>query len=139
MDNEWADDWTGGGSVNVEGDAEVFPCRHVRGKGGLAEEVQGDFRLQEELVPEEVGEVIGDANKDGKEVRFKGVDGTFSDITAMNIWRDKLEIAVPLINNGAAILSARFIVKDLEINAVALGFEARRDAVVGSNVMPVVA
>ena len=72
-------------------------------------------------------------------MRFKGVYGTFSDITAMNIWRDKLEIAVPFINNGAAILSARFIVKDLEINAVALGFEARRDAIVGSNVMPVVA
>ena len=90
MDNERADDWTGGGSVNVEGDAEVFPCRHVRGKGGLAEEVQGDFRLREELVPEEVGEVIGDASEDGKEVRFKGVDVTFSDIAAMDIWRDKL-------------------------------------------------
>ena len=93
MDNERADDWTGGGSVNVEGDVEVFPCRHVRGKGGLAEEVQGDFRLREELVPEEVGEGIGDTNEDGKELRFKSADGMFSNILAMDIWRDKLEIA----------------------------------------------
>ena len=89
--------------------------------------------------PEEVGEGIGDAGKDGKEVRFKGVDGMFSDILVMGIWQDKLEIAVPLINNGAAILGARFIVNDLEINSVALGFEAPHDAVVGRNVMRFVA
>ena len=46
---------------------------------------------------------------------FISVDGTFSNIAAMDIWRDKLKIAVSLINNGAAILSASFIVKDLEI------------------------
>ena len=57
----------------------------------------------------------------------------------MDIWRDKLEIAVPLINNGTEILGAGFIFKDLEINAVALGFEAQHDDVVISNVMPVVA
>ena len=65
------------------------------------------------------------------------MDGTLSDIAAMEIWWDKLEIAVPLVNNGAAIIGAIFIVKDLEINAVALGFEARHDDVVGSNAMPV--
>ena len=70
---------------------------------------------------------------------FKSSDGTFRDIVTMDIWRDKLEIAVPLINDGAAIIVANFIVNYLDINAVALGFEARRDAVVGSNVMPVVA
>ena len=117
----------------------MFPGRHVRGKGGLADEVQVEFRLREELVTEEVGEGIGDAGEDGKEVSFKSADGTFSDIAEMDIWRDKLEISVPLINDGAAILGASFIVKDLEINAVAIGFEAQHDAVVGRNVMPVVA
>ena len=70
---------------------------------------------------------------------FKSSDGTFRDIVTMDIWRDKLEIAVPLINDGAAIIGANFIVNYLDINAVAHGFEARHDSVVGSNVMPVVA
>ena len=139
MDNEQAADWTDEGGIEVEWDVEVFPCRLVWGKGGLAEEFQGEFRLWEELIPEEVGEGIGDAGKDGKEVRFESKDGTFNDIVAMDIWQDKLEISVTLINDGAAILGAKFIVKDLEIKAVALGFKVRHDAVVGSNAMPVVA
>ena len=65
------------------------------------------------MVPEEVGEVIVDAREDGKEVSFNIVDGTFRYIASMYIWQDKLEIAVPLINDGAAILGAIFIVKDL--------------------------
>ena len=90
------------------------------------------------MVPEEVGEGIGDAGEDGKEVIFKGADGMFRGIAVMDIWRENLEIAVPLINNGVAILGDRFIVNDLEINSVALGFEARHDDVVGSNVIPVI-
>ena len=74
-----------------------------------------------------------------KEVRFKSAYGTFRDIAAMDIWRDNLEIVVPLINHNVAILGARFIVNDLEINAVAFGFEARHDDFVSRNVMPVVA
>ena len=93
MDNVRAADLTNGGGVEVEGAVEVFPGRNVRGKGGLAEEVQGEFRLREELVPEEVGEGIGDTNEDGKELSFKIADGMFSNILAMDIWRDKLEIA----------------------------------------------
>ena len=139
MDNDRAADWTDGGGIKVEGDVEVFPGRHVRGKGGLVEEAQGEFHLREELVPEEFEEEIGDAGKDGKKVSFKSADGTFSNIAATEIWRDKLEISVPLINDGAAILGTKFIVKDLDINARALGFEAQHDAVVGRNVMPVIA
>ena len=45
-----------------------------------------------------------------------------------------MEIAFPLINNGAAILGASFI-----INAMFLRFEARHDSVIGRNEMPVVA
>ena len=55
MYNDWEADWTDGGGVEVEGAVEVFPGRHVRGKGGIEEEVQGEFRLREELVPEKVG------------------------------------------------------------------------------------
>ena len=122
VDNERADNWNGGGGVEVEGAVEVFPGRHVRGKGGLSDEDQYEFCLWDELVPEEVEEVIGDSGKDGKEVIFKIVDGTFSDIVAMDIWQEKLEISVALINDGATILGASLIVKYLDIISVALGF-----------------
>ena len=115
----------------------MIPGRHVRCKGGLKEEVQGEFLLQEYLVSEEVGEVIRDADEDGKEVRFKIVDGAFGYIAAMDIRREKLESPVPLVNNGSTILGAVLILEDLEINAVAFGFEARNDDVVGSQSMPV--
>ena len=49
-----------------------------------------------------------------------------------------LEVSITIINEDAAILGASFIVKDLEINAVAFGFEARHNAVAGSNTMSVV-
>ena len=68
----------------------MLPGRHLRCKGGLEEEVQGEFCLREELVPEEVGEGIGDAGEDGKELSFKSADGTFSNIEAMDIWQDNL-------------------------------------------------
>ena len=139
MDNEQASDWDNGGVIKFEGAIGVFPGRHVRGKGGLAEEVQGEFRLREELVPQEVGERIGDAGKDGKEVGFEIADGAFGYVAAMEIRWDKQESAVSIFNNGATILKAGLIVKDLEINAVTFGLEARHDAVSGRNAMSVVA
>ena len=59
-------------------------------------------------------------------------------VTAMEIRQYKLEIAVPIVNDGATILGAGLIVKDLGINSVAFGFEARHYAVAGSNAMPAV-
>ena len=47
--------------------------------------VQGEIGLREELVPEEVGERIGDAGEDGKELSFKSADGVFGYIAAMEI------------------------------------------------------
>ena len=117
----------------------MFPGRNVRGKGGLAVEVQGKFGLREELVSEEFGEGIRDTGEDGKEVGFESADGAFGYIPVMDICQDKLEGTVALVKDGATILDSSFIVKDLEINTVAFGFEARHDAVVGSNAMTVAA
>ena len=47
MYDDRASNWDDGGGVKVEGAVELFPGRHFRGKGGLAEEVQGEFGLQE--------------------------------------------------------------------------------------------
>ena len=139
MNDNWAADWADGGGIEVEGAVEVFPGRHVRGKGGMAEEVQGELGLQKKLVPEEVGKRIRDDVKDGKEVSFKSAYGAFGYIAAMAIWREKLEGAFPFVNDGATILGASPILDDLDINNLALGFEARHDGVVGSNAILVVA
>ena len=40
---------------------------------------------------------------------------------------DELEGAVPVFNNGVAVFGTGFIIKDLEVNAVAFGLEARHD------------
>ena len=53
----------------------MFPGRHTQGYGVLTEEVQGEFGLWENLVPEEVREGIGNAEKDGKELGFESADG----------------------------------------------------------------
>ena len=66
MGDDRAAGWADVGGIKVEGSVEVFPGIHVQVKGGLANEVQGEFSLREELVPEEVGGGIGDASKDGK-------------------------------------------------------------------------
>ena len=90
VDDDRAADWDYGGGIKVEGAIGVFPRIHVQGKGGLAEEVQGEFRLREELVPQAVGEEIGDARKDGREVGFESANDVFIYVAAMEIWRDKL-------------------------------------------------
>ena len=136
MDDERSDNWVNVVGVKVEGAVGVFPGIHVWGKGGLAEEVQGEFGLREELVPEKVGEVIGVAGEHRKEVSFKSVDGAFSYVAAMYIRRYKLESAVSLVNDGAKILGAGLIIEYSEIDAVAFGFEGIHDAVVGSHLMP---
>ena len=126
-------------AAKSNGSTEVFLGRHVRGKGVLAEEVQGEFCLQEELFPQEFGEGIRDARKDGKEVEFESADGAFGYVGAMDIRRDKLESAVPIFNDGVTIIGAGLVVEDLEINSVAFGLEGRNYYVVGSNAMAVVA
>ena len=57
----------------------------------------------------------------------------------MNIRQDKLESAVPIFNDGVMILGAGLVVEDLEINNVDFVLDVRHDAVVGSNLMAVVA
>ena len=117
----------------------MVPVRYVRGKGGLAEKVQGKFRLRKELVPQEVGDGIGYTGKYGKEVGFEGVDGAFIYVAAMNIRRDKLENAVPIFKDGTTTLVTGLVFMDLEVDAVAFVLETRNHAVVVSNYMAVVA
>ena len=77
--------------------------------------------MREEIVPEEVGKGVGDASKYCKEVGFERANGSFSDVAAVEIRRDKLEGAVPVFNDGAAVFRTGFVIEDLEVNAVSFG------------------
>ena len=83
------------------------------------------------MVPEEVGKVVDDVSKDCKEVGFEGVDSTFSDVAAVDVRRDKLEGAVPVIIGGAALFGTGFVVEDLEVHTVSFGLDAIHDGIVG--------
>ena len=65
------------------------------------------------MVPEEVGKGVGNTSKDCKEVCFVGADGLFSNVAAVDICRDELEVAVPVFNDGAAVFGTGFVVEDL--------------------------
>ncbi len=51
---------------------------------------------------------------------LEGLNGTFSGIAAMDIGRDKLVLRFPCVFNGGFEVGADFIVKDLEVNSVAM-------------------
>ena len=82
-----------GGDVEVKRAVVVFPGRYGRCNVGLAKEVQGEFCLGQQAVPQEVGKDIRDSRQNGEEVCLERADGTFSDVAAVNIWRDKLNLS----------------------------------------------
>ena len=94
--------------------------------------------MREELVPEEVGKGVGDSSKDGKEVCFEGADGLFRNVAAVDIRRDKLEGAGPVLNDGTAVFGTGLIIEDLEVNDVAFGLETSHDVVVGGKTVAIV-
>ena len=67
------------------------------------------------------------------------MDGAFGYVVVMGITWYKLESAVSIFNDGATILSAGLVFEDLDINTMAFGLEERHDAVLGRNLMTVVA
>ena len=69
---------------------------------------------------------------------FEGADGTFRNTVAVDIQRDELEGAVPVFNDGAAVIGTGFVVKDLEVHVVSFGLEAIHDGIVGCKTMAIV-
>ena len=56
VDDDRAAKWQEGGGVVFEGAIVVLPGRYARRDGGLAKEVESEFGLREEQVPEVVRE-----------------------------------------------------------------------------------
>ena len=111
----------------------MLPGRHARCDGGLAKEVESEFGLWEEQVPEvarECGRQIGD---DGKEVGFEGLDGSFGGIAAVDIRRDELVLCFPFVFDVCFEIFASLVVQDLEVHCEATF--GVHDGVVGGKAM----
>ena len=108
----------------------MFPGGHCRCKIGLPKEIESKLCLREELVPEKVGERVGDSGKDCQKVCFKSSDGLFSGIASVDIWWDKLKISVTFVFYGKLVGFTNLFVQDLEVNGIVAALDMRHDAVV---------
>ena len=70
---------------------------------------------------------------------LEGADGSFSDVKMMEIRGNELELCPPVLLNVDLVGCAAFLVKDLEVDAMAALCEAGHDPICGSEAVAVVA
>ena len=70
---------------------------------------------------------------------FKGADGTFDDVAAVDIRGHELVCGLPDVSDVATILLAGFVVEELLVNGVATLLEAGHDAGVCGDTVAIVA
>ena len=107
----------------------MFPGRNGRGNVGLAKEIQGEFCLSSQAFPQEFGKGIRDSRQNGEEVCFERADGPFSNVAAVDIWWDKLELGSPFLFGLEFVGGAALVVENLQVNAVASLGEVGHDAI----------
>ena len=128
MDGDAAADGAKGVGVEVEGDIEVLPYGRDGGDGGLAEELEQELGLREELVSQVVGELGRYDGEDAEQVGFEGVYGTFGDVATVDIGGHKLVCGLPDVSDVATVLLAGFVIEYLVVNDVAARLEAGHDS-----------
>ena len=85
VDDDGASNRSQRGGIKVEGAVEVLPCRYFWGESGLLEEVESELGLGEEMIPEKVGERVGNAGEDRQKVSFEILDGSLGDVASMDV------------------------------------------------------
>ena len=66
-------------------------------------------------------------------MRLEGADCSFGSVAAVDVGRDELVVALPLLLDNAFVVCAGFVVENLEVDAVAAVLEALHDGVVRFN------
>jgi len=77
--------WGNGGAVKVKGAKELCPGRQSGVEVRATEEVQSEFGLWEQEVPEVNGRIFVSAAKAGNKVVFKSADGMFSSVAVVDV------------------------------------------------------
>ena len=70
---------------------------------------------------------------------FEGVDGTFSDVAAVDIGGRKLVCGLTDFSDVVTVILAGFVVKDLVVNNVSARLEVGHDAVVCRDTVAILA
>ena len=99
----------------------------------MAKEIESEFGLGQEFVPEELGEGGVDSSQDGEEMSFEGLNGPFSGVTAVDVRRHKVVGAVPVLLNDTTVFRTGFVVQHLGGDGVPERFETVHDGVVGGD------
>ena len=93
--------------------------------------------MGQEFVPEIVGELGADTCENGEKVVFEGLDAAFCDIAPVDVWGNELKGAVPILGDCPTILGTCFVVQNLVVNSVPIGFEALHNAMISWKSMAV--
>ena len=135
MDEDATTNWTKWCLVEVKRAMEEFPCGDSWIKRRLAEEIEREFRLREEKVPEIGGKRFVHTSEDCKEVVLEGSDGPLRSIAAVHFWGHQLKLGMPFERDGLFVGSTGLIVEDLEVHCEATFGEAVHDGVAGNKAM----
>lgn len=138
VDKHWASYGTERCGVVVEWSIEGFPRGGGGSEGGLAKEIEGEFCLGEQRVPEVIWERSIDASEYAEEVCLERLYGAFGSIGSVDVRGDKLVCCVPVLCDGLAVVLAGLVVEDLVVYCVPLVLEACHDAAMGGDAVPVV-
>lgn len=123
--------------VEVKRAMEELPCGDPRIERRLAEEIEREFCLREEKVPEIGGKRFVHTSEDCKEVVLEGSDGPLRSIAAVHFWGHQLKLGMPIEHDGLFVGTTGLIVEDLEVYGEAAGEEPCHDGVVGGDAMGV--
>ena len=104
----------------------------------MAQEIEREFGLGEELIPEKVRERDRYSCEDCNKVSLEFSNGPFRSITAVDIWGDKLEVAIPFVLDIELVGFTSFVVQYLEVDFVAGIFEMIHDTVISGEAVAIV-
>jgi hypothetical protein len=102
--------------VEVKGTLEKFPCTNPWIEHGLPEKVEGELSLWQKKVQKVRKKCIINASQYCKEDVLERANSSFSPVAVMHIWRDKLELGVPLEGDGFLACRTGLVVEDLEVS-----------------------
>ena len=101
------------------------------------EEIEGKLSFWEKEVPKVRWKGRINAGQDCQEVVLERANGALCLIAAMHVWRDELEVGIPLEGDGFFISRAGFVIQDLEINGEPMGRQTSHECVVRCNAVAV--
>ena len=88
----------------------------------MSEEVESELGLGKKMIPEKVGERVGNAGEDRQKVSFESSDDSLGDVVSLNIWGHKLERAALRVLDGQFVGLASLVVQDLQVHVMAAFF-----------------